>query len=95
MDHPNNRKRSGACIYYKESLGIKALDAPSINECLLCELSVQSKRRYINVMNRSRSQNNDEFDEFLNSFEILLSNIANLVHYLLQDPHPGGLNYTI
>ena len=59
-----------------KSLGIKALDAPSINECLLCELSVQSKRRYINVMYRSQSQNNDEFDEFLNSFENLLSNIA-------------------
>ena len=82
MDHPKKQKGGGACIYYKE-LGIKALDAPSINECLLCELSVQSKRRYINVMYRSQSQNNDEFDEFLNSFENLLSNIANLVHYLL------------
>lgn len=42
-DHPINTTRGGACIYYKNLLGIKVLDAPSINGCLFCEISVQNR----------------------------------------------------
>ena len=43
VDHPNNTIRGGVCIYCKESSSIKVLDVPSINECLLCKVSVKKK----------------------------------------------------
>ena len=54
-DHPFNTTRGGACIYYKNVLGIKVLDVPSINGCLFCEISVQN-RGYVSVLYRSSGQ---------------------------------------
>ena len=68
-DHPSNTRRGVVCIYYKESLGTKSLDVPCIIKCLLCEVSVQNKRGHVSAMYRYPIQNNDELDEFLNSFE--------------------------
>ena len=74
-DHSNNTKTGGVCIY-SSNLVIKVLDIPSINKCLLYEVSVQNKRGYASVMYRSPNQNNDELHEFLNSFENPLNVIA-------------------
>lgn len=35
-DHPNNSKRGGVSMCYKESLGIKMIDAAYISDCILC-----------------------------------------------------------
>ena len=55
-DHSSNIKRGGVCIY-SSSLVIKVLDIPSVNKCLLYEVSVQNKRGYASVMYRSPNQN--------------------------------------
>ena len=39
-DSPSDLKRRGVCIYFKESLPIKVVNITSLNECLVCKLSL-------------------------------------------------------
>ena len=75
-DHPDNIKRGGVCIYYKESLPIRVLSLPYLKEALLLEMIDNNKKIIVSVIYRSPSQNNREFNSFLSSFEQLLSEIS-------------------
>ena len=46
-DHPNNVIRSGVCIYYKESLPVRAINLPYVQEALLSGLNDQNKNIFI------------------------------------------------
>ena len=74
-DHPNNIKRGGVCIYYKESLPVRVISLPYLKEALLLEMTYNNKKLIVSVIYRSPSQNNSEFDLFLSNFGKLLSNI--------------------
>ena len=74
-DHPNNVKRGGVCIYYKESLPVRVINLPYVQEALLLELNDQNKKIIISSLYRSPSQNSEEFESFLTNFEHLLSDI--------------------
>ena len=43
-DHPNNVKRSGVCVYYKESLPVRLINVPYLQEALPLELNYQNKK---------------------------------------------------
>ena len=34
-DHPNNVKKGGVCIYYKESIAVQVIDISYLSECIL------------------------------------------------------------
>ena len=74
-DHPNNIKRGGVCIYYKESLPVRIISLPFLNEALLLEMSCYNKKIIVSVVYRSPSQNSDEFQLFLTNLERLFSDI--------------------
>ena len=74
-DHPNNVKRGGVCIYYKESLPVRVISLPYLQEALLLELNDQNKKIIISSLYRSPSQNSEEFESFLTNFEHLQSDI--------------------
>ena len=74
-DHPNNIKRGGVCIYYKESLPVRVIILPYLKEALLLEMTYNNKKIMVSVIYCSPRQNNSEFDLFLSNFEKLLSNI--------------------
>ena len=76
-DHPNNIKRGGVCIYYKESLPIKFLNISNLKECLVCEIIYDRKKCYLVSLYRSPSQDIDEFDYFMREFENIINNISN------------------
>ena len=75
-DHPNNIKRGGVCIYYKESLPVRVISLPYLKEALLLEMTYNNKKVIVSVIYRSPSQNNSEFDLFLSNFEKFLSDIS-------------------
>ena len=75
-DHPDNIKRGGVCIYYKESLPVRVLSLPYLKEALLLEMIDNNKKIIVSVIYRSPSQSNREFNSFLSSFEQLLSKIS-------------------
>ena len=43
-DHPNNVKRGGVCIYYKESLPVRVINLPYFKEALLLEMNHNNKK---------------------------------------------------
>ena len=63
-DHPSNIKRGGVCIYYKESLSVRALNLTNLSECIICEVSIQNCKGYIGVIYRSPNQNIAELKNF-------------------------------
>ena len=73
--HPDNIKRGGVCIYYKESLPIRVISTPYFKEALLLEMSYNNKKVMVSVIYRCPSQTNDEFDTFLSNLRLLLNDI--------------------
>ena len=74
-DQPDNIKRGGVCIYYKESLPVRVISTLYFKEALLLEMSYNNKKVMVSVIYRSPSQANDEFDAFLYSLQLLLNDI--------------------
>ena len=58
-DHPDNTKRGGVCIYYKESLPVRVINLPYFKEALLLEMSF----------------NKNQFELLLSNLENALSEI--------------------
>ena len=78
-DHPNNIKRAGVCIYFKESLPlIRRNDLTNLKDCLVTEINVNNEKCFFTCLYRSPSQNHDELEHFCTNFDLLLSNINNL-----------------
>ena len=44
MDHPSNADRGGVCKYYKETLVLGMISIPYLNESLLFEVTMGSKK---------------------------------------------------
>ena len=76
-DHPNDIKRGGVCIYFKEILSVRVINISYLKEALLLEMNYNNKRVIVSVIYRSPSQNNSVFDSFLRSVERLLSDKKN------------------
>ena len=74
-DHPDNIKRGGVCIYYKESLPVRGISATYFKEALLLEMSYNNKKVMVSVIYCSPSQTNDAFDTFLSNLQLLLNDI--------------------
>ena len=68
-DHPDDVKRGGVCICYKESLPVSVISLSYINEAILLEMHYNNKQVIVSVIYRSPSQNNQEFDSFLTNFQ--------------------------
>ena len=75
-DHPNNIKRGGVCIYYRESLPVRVISLPYFKEALLLEMTDNNKKIKVSVIYCSPSHNNFEFDSFLSNLEQLLRDIS-------------------
>ena len=54
-DHPNNTKRGGVCIYYKESLYVRVISLPYFKKALLLEMTNNNKKIIVSVICRSPS----------------------------------------
>ena len=74
-DYPDNIKRGGVCIYYKESLTVQIINQNYLKEALLLEMSYNNKKVIVSVIFCSPSQGTDDFDSFLSNFGIFLNDI--------------------
>ena len=74
-DHPDNIKRCGVCIYYKESLPVQIINQHYLKEALLLEMSYNNKKVVLSFSYRSPTQSTDEFDSFLYNFDNFLNDI--------------------
>ena len=75
-DHPDNTKRGGVCIYYKEHLPLKVRnDISPLKECVVVEIKANKQKCLVACLYRSPSQTNDEFDIFCDGLEATFSNL--------------------
>ena len=75
-DHPSNTKKGSVCIYYKDFLPvIKKDDITDLKEYLVTEIIVDNEKCIFTCLNRSPSQNCDQFSYFRKDFSIALNNI--------------------
>ena len=54
-DHPTNAKRGGVCIYHRDTLVLKGISTPYLNESLPCEVTIGSRKCFIGTVYRSPS----------------------------------------
>ena len=40
-DHPSNLKKGSVCLYFKENLSLRHIEAPYFSKGILCELTIQ------------------------------------------------------
>ena len=55
VDHPNNVKRGGVCVYIKNSLATRICNISNLNECVVVELNINNKKGYVIALYRSPS----------------------------------------
>ena len=48
-DHPDNVKKGGVCLYFKENLTLKVIDNSFIGQCIICEITLQNQKGYVVV----------------------------------------------
>ena len=76
-NHPLNSKRGGVGLYVKDSLPKKERpDIATLPESIVCELNLDRKKYFFVVVYRSPSQDQQEFDNFMNNFELMLSKMS-------------------
>ena len=75
-DHPANNERGGVCLYYKTYLPLRVLDIQYLNECINFELKIGDKLCTFVALYRSPSQSLDNFETFINNFELILETLS-------------------
>ena len=51
-DHPDDVKRDGVCLNFKENLTIKVIDNSFIAQCIVYEITLQNQKGYVAVTYR-------------------------------------------
>ena len=93
-DHPNDTKRVGVCIYYKESLPARVINLSYFEVALLLEMTYDNKKVMGSVIYLSPSQSNNEFNSFLTNLEPTFSMIKGDVNARSQSWWSNDINTT-
>ena len=72
--HPNDLKKGGVYIYYNESLAIQLINVNYLSECLLCQITFDNTKGYLQY--RSPSQTSSAFNYFLLNSKKMLQEIS-------------------
>ena len=73
-NHSQNVKRGGVGLYIKDFLPSKRRsDLETLPECIVYEIQLNRKKYFFTVIHRSRTQDQNEFDNFTINFELMLS----------------------
>ena len=75
-----NIKRGGVCIYYKISLPLKIKNIQYLQECINFEIKIKDKLCNFITLYRSPNQCQDDFESFINNFEL------NLDSFMTKNP---------
>ena len=69
-DHPDDVKRGGVCMSYKENLPRRIISTSYFDQCLLCKVTCQNHKGYIAVIYHSPSHAMN-----LKTFYLILKNL--------------------
>ena len=46
-DHPDNVKKGGVCLHYKEKLSLRMINVSFLSQCVLHEVTLQRQKGYV------------------------------------------------
>ena len=75
-NHPANTNHGGVCLYYKTCLPLRVLDIQYSNECINFQLKISGKLCAFVALYRSPSQSQDNFEKFIDNFELNFKNFS-------------------
>ena len=75
-NHPLNSKCGGVCIYYKNYLPLQTISVNYLSECINFKIMIGNKICNIINLYRSPSQNQHDFQAFIDNLEINLVTLA-------------------
>ena len=76
-NHPSNTKRGGVGLYIKETFPARERpDLVKLPESIVCEIQLNQRKHFFALIYRSPSQTLDEFDIFMENFELMLSSMS-------------------
>ena len=75
-DHPLNSKHGGVCIYYKNYLPLPIISVNYFSECINFEMMIGNKICSFIILYRSPSQNQDDFQAFIDNLEMNLKTLT-------------------
>ena len=82
-DHPLDRKCGGVCIYYKSYLLLRIISVNYLSECINFEIMIGNKICNFITLHRSPSQNQDDFEAFIDNLEMNLETLARRNPFLM------------
>ena len=82
-DHPLNSKRGGVCIYYKNYLPLRIISVNYLSVCTNFEIMIGNKICNFITLYRSPSQNQDDFQVFIDNLEMNLETLAQRNPFLM------------
>ena len=82
--NPSDLKKGGICIYFRETLPIKMLNITDLQECFICETSLNGPSSYIVSLYRSLSQSSEVYDHFVKTYEQLIVHLNSFKSQLLS-----------
>ena len=94
VDHRSDVKRGGVCIYYKTMLPLKVLSTNFLQECINFEVSIGKKICRFIHLDKTPSQSQDKFHEFLRNLEMNLDDTFNSNPFLTTIIGNFNLNQT-
>ena len=82
-DHRLNSKCEGVCIYYKNYLPLRIISVNYLSECINFEIMILNKICNFITLYRSPSQNQDDFQAFIDNLEINLETLEQRNPFLM------------
>ena len=82
--NPSDLKKGGICTYFRETLPIKMLNITDLQECFICETSLNGPSSYIVSLYRSLSQSSEVYDHFVKTYEQLIVHLNSFKSQLLS-----------
>ena len=82
-EHPLNSKRGGVCIYYKNYPPLRIISINYLSECINFEIMIGNKVCNFITIYRSPSQNQDDFQAFIDNSEMKLETLAQRNPFLM------------
>ena len=64
-------KRGDVCTYIRESRPVRSFSNAYLQQCLILEISINSKKDYVVSVSQPPTQTPDEFDSFINDLKNL------------------------
>ena len=82
-DHPLNSKRGEVCIYYKNYLPLRIISVNYLSECKNFKIMIGNKICNIITLYKSPSQNQEDFQTFIDNLEMNLETLAQRNPFLM------------